>query len=385
MKYHTRVYNYIDEVPKTVWSTLIDKNNTYFTKPYLKAFETQNSHCVQFFYIVISDEKKPISLAIIQILEFNFSVADFTPNANVFVQKASYHLSCFLKRDYVKILICGSAFVSGEHGIYVHSSANKTVVIELISKAIQVIINANKHLKRWVDVIVIKDFISTSIPITKKFKKHQYTPIQVDPNMVLDLQPEWDSFNTYLQAFKSKFRVKAKKAYKTSSALVEKDFTAAEIKKHAAQLSVLYNNVNSKANLTSETLNINTYAALKLVLKDKFIFRVYYLDSEIVGFMSGVISQGTLDAHYVGINYSLNKKYAIYSRMLYDYVKIGLDKKVSAINFGRTSGEIKSSLGAVPQELTCYVRHKKTMANIFFKPFIAKIKPSQFNQRRPFK
>jgi len=71
--------------------------------------------------------------------------------------------------------------------------------------------------------------------------------------------------------------------------------------------------------------------------------------------------------------------------MLYDYVKIGIERKLGFINFGRTAGEIKSTLGAVPEELTCYVRHKKSVANFLFKPFIRKIKPSVFEQRFPFK
>ena len=71
--------------------------------------------------------------------------------------------------------------------------------------------------------------------------------------------------------------------------------------------------------------------------------------------------------------------------MLYDYVTLGIERQVKEINFGRTAGEIKSTLGAVPQELTCYIRHKKSVANFLFKPFLKKVKPTVFEQRFPFK
>ena len=55
------------------------------------------------------------------------------------------------------------------------------------------------------------------------------------------------------------------------------------------------------------------------------------------------------------------------------------------LNFGRTASEIKSSVGAEPQDLTVYIRHKKTIRNKFLKLFLLKIQPSEFNQKFPFK
>jgi len=385
MKYSTRIFNYIDEIPELVWDSLSEANNVYFTKPYLKAFEVHNAHKIQFFYLVVYNGNEPISIATIQVLEFDFVQADFTSNSNKFVQNVSDKLSCLLKRDYVKIMICGSAFLSGEHGIYIKPNEDKKLVLEQLIKGIQAIINANRYLEKWVDIILLKDFITKSLPIADNLRTYNYSPVQVDPNMLLTLNSKWENFDDYLSSFKSKFRVKAKKAYKTSCNLVAKDFTTTEVKQYKKELTKLYYNVKDKSSFNPETLNMATYISLKEVLKDDFILRGYFLDEKLVGFMSGVVSQNSLDAHYVGIDYDLNKKHAIYSRMLYDYVKIGIERKLGFINFGRTAGEIKSTLGAVPEELTCYVRHKKSVANFLFKPFIRKIKPSVFEQRFPFK
>ena len=71
--------------------------------------------------------------------------------------------------------------------------------------------------------------------------------------------------------------------------------------------------------------------------------------------------------------------------MLYDYVTIAIENKMDFINFGRTASEIKSSIGAVPQELTIYLRHKKNIPNKLFSLFLNKIKPTSFSQKFPFK
>lgn len=385
MSYTTRIFNYVEEIPKPVWENFLDIDNVYFSKSYLKALETHNSHNIQFFYIVIFKGGEAISLAILQVLEFDFVQPNFVSNTNKFVQKAMDYTSCFLRRNYVKVMICGSPFLSGEYGLYIKNNEDKKLILEYLVKGIQSILNANKYLKRWVDVIILKDYFTSSLPVVNHLKTYNYTSIQVDPNMVLNLNPEWNNFDDYIGSFKSKFRVKAKKAYKQSAYLIAKDLTTKEILEHKTILIELYKNVFEKANFNWAILNITTYVALKEVLGENFIFRGFFLEGELVGFMSGVVNQNSLDAHYVGIDYDLNRKHAIYSRMLYDYVKIGIALNLKEINFGRTAGEIKSTLGAVPQELTCYVRHKKSIANFLFKPFLRKVKPTAFEQRFPFK
>ena len=62
-----------------------------------------------------------------------------------------------------------------------------------------------------------------------------------------------------------------------------------------------------------------------------------------------------------------------------------VNKKVKAINFGRTASELKSSVGAKPQDLTIYLRHKNTIPNRILSLFLKRIQPSDFKQKEPFK
>lgn len=385
MNYTKEIYQYISEIPQAVWLSLETKESIYFSKDYLKALEAHNSHTIQFCYVVVFHENKAVSLAIIQVISFDFSETELTNNTSKFTQRLAHRLNCFIKRDYVKIVICGNVFLSGEHGVYIKPGEEKKVIFNQIISGIHKVIKTDRYLKKLTDIILLKDFESASLPITSELKNYNYVPVSVDPNMILTLKPEWERFEDYTDAFKSKFRVKAKKAYKTSSALIAKDFTPEAIKINKEQLTALYLNVVNKAGFNPEVLNLSTYAVFKELFKSQFVFRAYYLEKELVGFMSGMINNDTLDAHYVGINYEFNKKYAIYSRMLYDYVQIGIDNKLKRIDFGRTASEIKSTLGAVPENLVCYVRHKKSVANFLVKPILKKIKPTPFEQRNPFK
>jgi hypothetical protein len=150
-------------------------------------------------------------------------------------------------------------------------------------------------------------------------------------------------------------------------------------------MTTLYKKVADNADFNLGDFKLETYKELKKKLGKDYILKTYWLNHKIVGFLSGVINQTSLDAHFVGIDYLLNREYAIYQRMLYDYIEIAINKNLKTINFGRTASEIKSSVGAVPQDLTMYLRHKKSITNSIISLFLQKIQPTAFQQKFPFK
>ena len=232
---------------------------------------------------------------------------------------------------------------------------------------------------------MIKDFIKESLDITNELHDLNYYSFNVEPNMLLNLNEDWHSFQDYLDTMKTKFRVKAKRALKLSSELVIKDSSIENIKIILPEITKLYKTVSDKAEFNLGEFNLETYMSLKNKLGDNYVLKTYSHQNKVVGFMSGIVNGDSLDAHFVGIDYSLNKQLAIYQRMLYDYVQIAINQQLRVINFGRTASEIKSSIGAVPQELTCYIRHKKSITNKFIKPFLSYIEPKPFVQKKPFK
>jgi len=209
--------------------------------------------------------------------------------------------------------------------------------------------------------------------------------MQVESNMIITLKPEWTSFDDYKNAFKSKYRVKANKADSTSATLKAICFTDDDIAKYKDDLQALYENTIANANFNAQVLNLNTYINLKTEYKDKFIVKGYFLEDKLVGFLSAMVNQDNLDAHFIGLDYSLNKAHAIYPRILNDYVRLGIEHNSKRINLGRTASEIKSTLGAEPEDLMCYFRHKRTFINHFIKPMASNVKIKSFKQHHPFK
>ncbi len=375
-------FSSIDEIPSQIWEDLGCTENIYFHPNFLKSVENNHPEIIFSYIVLVDKQNKPTAFASLKIIDFyiNSIKNDFE-----FLKDIGRKLHVFPDKKPLKLLICGNTFVSGEHGIFIKENQDKKAIIKELAESINHFVNSDRKLKKQIDVFLLKDFAKESLFITNELKDFKYHTFSVEPNMQLQLQDNWQNFDDYLTSMKTKFRVKAKKAFKQSVNIRIEEVTLKNIAQKLPEMTALYEKVASNAAFNLGTFNLETYRNLKEIFGDDYILKSYWLDDKIVGFISGVINKESLDAHFVGIDYQLNREYAIYQRMLYDYIEIAISKKIKIINFGRTASEIKSSVGAVPQDLTMYLRHKKTITNKILKLFLQRVQPTPFQQKFPFK
>jgi predicted N-acyltransferase len=377
-------FSTIDEISDKIWESLDCEKNIYFHRNFLKSIE-KNHPEIKFSYIVLIDEdNQPKALASIQIV--NFYLDAIRNDLELFIRKVKNigrKLHIFPNKKPLQLLICGNTFVSGEHGVYIKQDFDKKIMIKELAKAILHFVNSNKKLK--IDAFLLKDFVNESLFITDELKDYSYHPFSVEPNMVLTINKNWQNFDDYLATLKTKFRVKARKAFKQSIDIRIEKVTSINIEEQLPQMTSLYKKVASNAGFNLGDFNLNSYIDLIEKVGENYILKTYWLNDKIVGFISGVVNNNSLDSHFVGIDYQLNREYAIYQRMLYDYIETAILKDVKTINFGRTASDIKSSVGAEPQDLTIYIRHKKRITNRILKLFLQRVQPTPFQQKFPFK
>ena len=92
-----------------------------------------------------------------------------------------------------------------------------------------------------------------------------------------------------------------------------------------------------------------------------------------------------VEAHYIGLNYDYNLDYCLYQNILYDLIKVAIEQKAEKLNLGRTASEIKTTVGALPQDLLCYIKPQNTVSKLIQKPLMALLEPSAYTPRNPFK
>ena len=206
----TTLYPSVDLIDASVFEEINAKKNVYFSKQFLKAFEVSNPQ-IEFKYIAVFDaNQNTIALALVQIIGLN--VEGMLKNIKVAPLVRKF-LSLFFYNEHIKIMFCGNVFLSGEHGICTSKSISTEVIMTEIGTALDAVAANSKPLH----AIFIKDFKTESLKNTRQFLNFGYSEIKVEPNMIIQLKPEWKTFEDYKNVLKSKYRVKANKADSTSA------------------------------------------------------------------------------------------------------------------------------------------------------------------------
>ena len=238
---------------------------------------------------------------------------------------------------------------------------------------------------RRICAMVTKDFYPETVGVADELERFRFKKFQVDHNMVMPVLSEWNSFDDYMDSLNTKFRTKAKAALKRSSNLRVVDASESDILHHAEAMQRLYENVYMKADFRLGKLQSKALAELLKRIPNQFFVRQYFLNDELVGFMTAMRCGNVMEAHVIGIDYDTNREQGVYQRILYDYVELAIRLKCTRIVYGRTAAEIKSTVGAFPVNLTCSIKHRRIISNTLLSMIINYVKPSDYPQRDPFK
>lgn len=366
--YKVNVSTSINEVDAANWNVLAG-DNLYLKSDYLQCTEDSLAAEMQFRYLNITDrDEKLVAIAMCQMLDF--------------ISQGEQLIARIANKFNLKIMVCGNMFACGENGFAYHTDLPDEEAYNLLSITLRKLAKSKKNGKT--SLILVKELCGNSIekarPLEQKFED-----FSIDVNMVLPLSSNWNCMEDFLSCMVTKYRTKAKQTFNKSVDIEVRRLEANEIADAGDKLNELYNKVAQTANYKLGSLNAQYFEACAKQFKDEFVLQAYYLKNEFIGFSTCFLLPEMVDCNYVGINYDYNRTYALYQRMLYDFVKLGIEKKKKKIQFGRTAELIKSGLGAVPVNMKLYGRHRSSIANMIVRPIISSIKPTEFELRKPFK
>ena len=132
-------------------------------------------------------------------------------------------------------------------------------------------------------------------------------------------------------------------------------------------------------------LSPDYFVEMKKMFPNHFFIRAYYKENNLVAFQSGFILEESIEAHYVGFDEKHNEEHECYQNLLYDFINTAIINKKKTIQLGRTAAEIKSTVGATPIDLVCYIKPQNSISKLVMKPFIKFLQPSEWVPRNPFK
>lgn len=386
------VYDNAEEVDPEEWDSVLNHSNVFLELDYLKILDKTPTGNFQSRYVIIYNKNAPFAIAYFQVIDFKSSVFGDIMDSQVNQLKShkarlfEHYLDKNKDEVVMRLLTCGNNVVSGEHAFLFKEKLSVTHQFKIIEELIDKM-GSKEKLRGKISAVLVKDF-NKPIKETPKcfFNTEKYIEFNVEPNMVVDIPEGVNSLSSYLALFSKKYRNRAKAILKSSEAITVKLLSAAEIKQQQNEIYSLYEQVYNNAKFKLVKLPVDYFFDCKKVFGEKFIFNAFYLNNRLVAFSSGIdLNNSCYEAHYIGFDYAVNKDLELYQNILYQFLEKAIQLKKKRLNLGRTAAEIKSTIGARAQELTCYVKPQNTVSKVVLKPFISFLQPGTWIPRNPFK
>lgn len=375
-----------EHIPAQDWESITGKQTIFLEKDFLKIVEQGEHSKIMCRFAIVYHKQKPCGILYFQIIDFKAGTISEILNKEKSLNKNLFERYIHSNKEEVllRLFTCGNNLVSGKYGFLFSEKIKERQAHELLLEITE-LVSKEEKLRSTISAILIKDFFSPLQP-KSLFKQARYSDFLVEPNMVVNIPENINSLNEYIELFSKKYRSRAKSVFKSFSGVEEKYLSLDEIKSSEKTLYDLYENIFEKAKFKLIKLPKNYFSAAKEKFENEFLVKAFFLNGKIVAFASSfLMPDNSLEAHYIGFDYSLNNEYNLYQNILYSMINEGIKHKRTKVNLGRTAAEIKTTVGAKAEDLICYIKPQNTISKLIQKPFISFLQPAEWTPRNPFK
>jgi hypothetical protein len=282
------------------------------------------------------------------------------------------------------ILVAGNLMSWGFHGIAFAAGEDPATLWPGVAEALYRIRRAERLLGQT-NLVLVKDLTEREQGL-EALRRFSYRPMETEPNMVLALNPAWRTYDDYLGALDAKYRRNAKDQVKKLTAAGCTVETLTDLAPHASRLHELYLAVQRNAAVRLVTLPPNFIPALSGALRDNFRCTVIRRGEQILGFVTSIHDGDTAIAYYIGFDRAAAAEgLPIYLRLLHATIANAIDWGCKSLSLGRTALEPKAALGAKPESMTVWLRHRVPALNWIIRGMLGVVSHEEAPERNPFK
>ncbi|MFM9945873.1 MAG: hypothetical protein ACKVQB_11655 [Bacteroidia bacterium] len=365
-------YDTIEDVAH-VWDILLPSTHS-LRSPNLRVLEVAKPDSMIFKYLMV--KKNDVLIGAVYLQHLKITTNHF--NGTSIDKPGLGWLKKCVNSRFSDVLICGNLFRIHFPSFYFKNPKHDELIFEILNDYL----NSDKSNQRFCGIL-LKDCEYPFIK-TEKFK-----PYHDDVTMEIEIRPEWVSFEEYKKSLSKKYKQRCNKILKSGEILSIKELSIEVIFENALQIEKLYLNVALKQSLRIGFVNAAYFIEMKRRHGHSFIFKGYYLNEQLVAFSSHILYENnTMEIHFIGLDYHFNESHSLYFNILFDGLKMAIDKKIKRLELGRTARIAKASIGAQPVEVYNYIFLRKgipSLAFYFFNNWFVKNMGEDWKQRNPFK
>ena len=255
-----------------------------------------------------------------------------------------------------KVRVIGQTLASGPHGYRFSEGVDEFAALASLLELPAIGPNKKTPTTWLVKDRPVKQNWGSGVRLAGRSEwENGWVDLEFDPLMRVSLYA-WSSWDDYLSGLRTKARTKVNRILKLSESLHFRTLEVADIREQVQALHTLYMNTYDRAAFRLGCLQPEDLVLLKEEMGSRFQLWVAERKGEVIGFHCGMCDGQEVEAFFVGFGLEHNKSFALYQRMLIEFIRWGLKEGCSMVNLGRTALDLKASLGAQPQRLVLHER-----------------------------
>jgi hypothetical protein len=366
----------IDYLDQKHWSAVTAHDSLFLSPRYLQVLETAGPENIRQRYALIFQDKAPVAAIAAQSVTVSLARLRRKPSGNGRLDQLEE-----------KMLVCGNLLSWGMHGISFAPNVDHEPLWPAVAEAIYRLRRVDK-LFGDTAFVMVKDIPDAYASAATALSRFSYRELETEPNMVLDISPQWKSYDDYLASLTSKYRKQSKQIDKEVAAAggIVEEIKSDQIARDAEQLHALYLQTHKNARLRLVTLPVTFLPTLADRLGGDMRFTILKRGDELLGFVTTVKDGDTAVGYYIGFDRTANTEIPIYFRLLQSVVGHAIDLGCKRLSLGRTALEPKARLGARPDPMRIWIRHRIPMLNLIVRGLLHTIDDHEEPpERNPFK
>jgi hypothetical protein len=148
----------------------------------------------------------------------------------------------------------------------------------------------------------------------------------------------------------------------------------------------LYTTIQSKASVKLVSLPESFLPALAKAAPDHFRCTIIRRGEQILGFISTLRDGDTAVGYYIGFDRDAAAEgIPLYLRLLHTTIADAINWRCKRLSLGRTALEPKAALGAKPEPMSVWLRHRVPAMNWLVRGMLDAVPHAEAPERNPFK
>jgi len=381
----------IDYLDGVTWDTLAAGQSVFLQRRYLGALDQARPDNLEPRYALIFRGRQPVAAVVMQIVTVSGTRFLKTPapveggSARSVLRRA---LRPAMRRAGAavreRVLVCGNLLSWGFHAVAFARDEDPATIWPAVAEAIYRVRRAER-LAGQSDFAVVKDLSGAERDGAEALRRFGYRPVESDPNMMLEIPAAWRTYDENLASLNAKYKNAARKIAKdlTQAGCVVSPL--ADVGLEAKRVHELYLSVVDNAAVRPVTLPVDFFPTLAAALGDDFRATVVRRDNRLVGFISVLRDGDTAVAYYIGFERAAGVGNTVYLALLHSVIGEAIALRCRRVSFGRTALEPKAGLGARPERLWLWARHRNPAMNLLIRNLLRAVPHGEAPDRSPFK